>query len=84
MLGSMKSVKMMGLTTMMTETIQSQREREIRLGSAYRWSNVWLNVVGKSEHQSQVMSFTNYNKIRERKVTWGSQVPLNYLFQITS
>ena len=47
MLGSMKSVKMMGLSTMLTDTIHNQRLRELKLGAKFRWSIVWLNTIGK-------------------------------------
>ena len=46
MLGSMKAVKMMGLTSVMTTTIQAQRIRELNLAIGYRWCIVWLNVFG--------------------------------------
>lgn len=48
MLGSMKAVKMMGLTGTMEITIQQQRIRELNLAKSFRWMIVWLNVVCKS------------------------------------
>ena len=44
MLGSMKSVKMMGLTETMTTTIQAQRVRELDIQKGYRWLILWLNI----------------------------------------
>ena len=65
MLGSMKSVKMMGLSTMMTDTIQGQRQRELDLGAKYRWSNVWLNSIGKWWVRGHIIR-TNFQMI-----TWS-------------
>lgn len=45
MLAEMKSVKMMGLSRLMTSIIQGQRIRETRLMAGYRWCIVWINVV---------------------------------------
>lgn len=45
MLAEMKSVKMMGLSKLMTSIIQGQRVRETRLMAGYRWCIVWINVV---------------------------------------
>ena len=47
MLGSMKSVKMMGLADAMSTTIQGQRVRELRVQGRYRWLVVLLNVFCK-------------------------------------
>lgn len=41
MLGSMKSVKMMGLSDILSETIQSQRVRELDLSRKYRVMSLW-------------------------------------------
>ena len=45
-LGSMRSVKMMGLEHEMTATIQAQRMRELDMQVSYRWLIVWLNIMG--------------------------------------
>ena len=46
MLGSMKSIKMMGLTNTMTSVITKSREQQIEDGKAYRWVVVGYNVAG--------------------------------------
>lgn len=43
----MKSVKMLGLSEVLANTLQAQRERELDLSKDFRWLIVWLNVVGK-------------------------------------
>ncbi|GAA89080.1 hypothetical protein AKAW_07194 [Aspergillus luchuensis IFO 4308] len=44
-LKSMKSVKMLGLSQVLANTLQAQRERELDLSRNFRWLIVWLNVV---------------------------------------
>ncbi|PYH89272.1 P-loop containing nucleoside triphosphate hydrolase protein [Aspergillus ellipticus CBS 707.79] len=44
-LGSMKSVKMSGLSELLATTLQGQRERELNLSRDFRWLIVWLNVL---------------------------------------
>ncbi|GAQ47010.1 hypothetical protein ASPNIDRAFT_189460 [Aspergillus niger] len=44
-LKSMKSVKMLGLSEVLANTLQAQRERELDLSRDFRWLIVWLNVV---------------------------------------
>ncbi|GLA66320.1 hypothetical protein AtubIFM54640_008526 [Aspergillus tubingensis] len=44
-LKSMKSVKMLGLSEVLANTLQAQRERELDLSKDFRWLIVWLNVV---------------------------------------
>ncbi|PYH31531.1 uncharacterized protein BO87DRAFT_418037 [Aspergillus neoniger CBS 115656] len=44
-LKSMKSVKMLGLSQVLANTLQAQRERELDLSRDFRWLIVWLNVV---------------------------------------
>jgi ATP-binding cassette, subfamily C (CFTR/MRP), member 1 len=44
-LGSMKSVKMMGYSRIMSDIIQSQRIRELRHQRGFRWMIIWLNVI---------------------------------------
>lgn len=46
MLGSMKSIKMMGLADTLTSVITKAREQEIEDGKAYRWLIVGFNAVG--------------------------------------
>lgn len=46
-LKSMKSVKMLGLSEVLANSLQKQRERELDLSRDFRWLIVWLNVVGK-------------------------------------
>jgi ATP-binding cassette subfamily C (CFTR/MRP) protein 1 len=41
MLGSMKSVKMMGLSDTLFDTLQSQRVRELELSKRFRVMNIW-------------------------------------------
>jgi ATP-binding cassette subfamily C (CFTR/MRP) protein 1 len=41
MLGSMKSVKMMGLSDKLFDTLQSQRVRELELSKKFRVMNIW-------------------------------------------
>ena len=43
----MKLVKMMGLTTRMSEMVQNERVIETKKMEAYTWMMVWLNVIGK-------------------------------------
>ncbi|KAH8799341.1 putative multidrug resistance protein [Xylogone sp. PMI_703] len=45
MLGSMKNVKMMGLSRFMVRNIQNQRIHELNMATGYRWMNVNTNVV---------------------------------------
>ena len=45
MLADMRSVKMMGLSRMLTSMIQDQRVSETYRMAGYRWSIVWQNVV---------------------------------------
>lgn len=47
-LGSMKSIKMTGLTETASTVIQDQRIRETELQASYRWMSVWLNLIGES------------------------------------
>ncbi|GKZ84302.1 hypothetical protein AnigIFM56816_009624 [Aspergillus niger] len=44
-LKSMKSVKMLGLSEVLANSLQKQRERELDLSRDFRWLIVWLNVV---------------------------------------
>ncbi|OJJ66207.1 hypothetical protein ASPBRDRAFT_49106 [Aspergillus brasiliensis CBS 101740] len=44
-LKSMKSVKMLGLSEVLANSLQAQRERELDLSRDFRWLIVWLNVV---------------------------------------
>lgn len=46
MLGSMKSLKMMGLSDIIQASIQSQRVLEISLAKRFRWLMVAMNVIG--------------------------------------
>jgi ATP-binding cassette, subfamily C (CFTR/MRP), member 1 len=46
MLGSMKSVKMMGLSRTMSTSIQEQRIRELKSAKGYRWLVVGTNMIG--------------------------------------
>jgi ATP-binding cassette subfamily C (CFTR/MRP) protein 1 len=48
MLGSMKSLKMMGLANIVEGIIQGQRVLEIELSKKFRWMIVWLNSLGES------------------------------------
>lgn len=48
MLGSVKSLKMMGLADTVERNIQAQRVREIGLSKRFRWMVVSLNMIGKS------------------------------------
>jgi len=41
MLGSMKSVKMMGLSDVLSDTLQSQRVRELELSKKFRVMGMW-------------------------------------------
>ena len=45
-LGSMKSIKMMGLADTLTSVITKAREQEIENGKAYRWLIVGFNAAG--------------------------------------
>lgn len=45
MLAGMRSVKMMGLSGLLTHMIQDQRVNETQKMAGYRWSTVWQNVV---------------------------------------
>lgn len=47
MLGSMKAVKMMGLTDFMANIIQVERIRELDFQRQFRWLTFWINVVGE-------------------------------------
>jgi ATP-binding cassette subfamily C (CFTR/MRP) protein 1 len=47
MLGSMKGLKMMGLSDAMETSVQSQRVREVDLAKRFRWMVVLLNMIGK-------------------------------------
>ncbi|GKZ48059.1 hypothetical protein AbraIFM66951_011809 [Aspergillus brasiliensis] len=44
-LKSMKSVKMLGLSEVLANSLQAQRERELDLSRDFRWLIVWLNVM---------------------------------------
>lgn len=48
MLGSMKSVKMMGLSPLLTDTLQGQRIRELDLSKHFRIMGLWRMMLGKS------------------------------------
>ena len=48
MLGSMKSVKMMGLSDTMSSTIQGQRIRELDLSKKLRILSVWRESICRS------------------------------------
>ncbi|KAL2071871.1 hypothetical protein VTL71DRAFT_13106 [Oculimacula yallundae] len=45
MLGSMKSVKMMGLSNIMSETLQTQRLRELDLSKSFRVMGMWRMIL---------------------------------------
>ncbi|KAH7350682.1 P-loop containing nucleoside triphosphate hydrolase protein [Rhexocercosporidium sp. MPI-PUGE-AT-0058] len=45
MLGSMKSIKMMGLTNVLSNTLQSQRVRELDLSKKFRVMGVWRMIL---------------------------------------
>ena len=47
MLGSMKSVKMLGISETISSLVQSQRVRELSYFEKYRMYVVWMNVAGK-------------------------------------
>ncbi len=47
MLGSMKSVKMMGLSSMLFDTLQSQRVRELNLSKKFRVMGMWRMMLCK-------------------------------------
>jgi ATP-binding cassette subfamily C (CFTR/MRP) protein 1 len=51
MLGSMKNVKMMGLSRFMVRNIQDQRIHELDMATGYRWMLLSTNVVCK-QYQS--------------------------------
>ncbi len=44
-LSEMRSIKMMGLGSLMTDTLQTLRVRETSLMAGYRWNIVWKNVI---------------------------------------
>ena len=44
-LRSMKSVKLAGLADSMIELLQSERIRELNLGSKFRWIIIWQNAI---------------------------------------
>lgn len=50
MLGSMKSLKMMGLANTVERSIQEQRVIEIGLSKGFRWMVVTLNMIGESKN----------------------------------
>lgn len=54
-LGSMRSVKMMGLGHEMTATIQGQRIRELNMQASFRWLIVWMNIMGTYVHRLWVL-----------------------------
>ncbi|RAK74447.1 putative multidrug resistance protein [Aspergillus fijiensis CBS 313.89] len=45
LLGSMKSIKMMGLSERMAQTIHGQRLRELHLGASFRVFGIWRNTI---------------------------------------
>src|SRR3569833_3348810 len=47
-LSEMRSVKMMGLSSLMETTIQNLRLREIEFMKGMRWDLVWQNVIANS------------------------------------
>lgn len=46
-LGTMKSVKMIGLTRPISSLLQNERLAELKLQGKFRWSVVWLNTLGE-------------------------------------
>ncbi|KAM5453644.1 hypothetical protein McanCB56680_002853 [Microsporum canis] len=48
MLGSMKSMKMMGMTEMVYDSIQEYRVQEIRSAMGYRWLSLWTNTIAST------------------------------------
>ena len=50
MLGSMRSLKMMGSQDTVESIIQDQRLREIDMAKQFRWMMVLLNTIGELEH----------------------------------
>ena len=60
-LGSMKSLKMMGLGRVMTDIIQGQRIRQLSHQKSFRWMIVWMNVVANiPEMTAPMATFTAY------------------------
>lgn len=47
-LGSVKSLKMMGLSNIIESDIQAQRVHEIEVGKDFRWMIVWFNLAANS------------------------------------
>lgn len=47
MLASMKSVKMMGLSNILADSVQAQRVRELDLSLNFRWLSIYRNVICK-------------------------------------
>ncbi|RJE27115.1 ABC transporter transmembrane region [Aspergillus sclerotialis] len=45
MLGSMKSMKIMGMTQMVYNSVQEHRLKEIQLAMGYRWLSLWTNTI---------------------------------------
>ncbi|KAM5475676.1 hypothetical protein MauCBS54593_001368 [Microsporum audouinii] len=48
MLGSMKSMKMMGMTEVVYDSIQEYRVQEIRSAMGYRWLSLWTNTIAST------------------------------------
>ncbi|KAH8681655.1 putative ATP-binding cassette transporter [Xylariales sp. PMI_506] len=61
MLAAMQSVKMMGLSQLLTTLVQDQRNRETKLMAGYRDNIVWMNVVANVPSiWSSVVTFAVY------------------------
>ncbi len=67
MLGSMKSVKMMGLSDNMFETLDGYRSRELNLSKRFRWMSLWRMLLCEYISQTENLP-TNKNSIRSNNI----------------
>jgi hypothetical protein len=72
LLGSMKPVKLGGMSEIFAKRLQAERVLEVNKANSFRWLTVWQNAVGKS-HQSRkplASCRTNHRSFNSRFPVW--------------